>query len=75
MEMARTCINVIGNCLATVVLARWEGVFRMREWVVEEAELETGHRTARDCELMRGTTYCRGAPDLLNAAAGDTRRA
>jgi len=28
MDMARTAINVIGNCLATVVVARWEGEFR-----------------------------------------------
>jgi proton glutamate symport protein len=27
MDMARTSINVIGNCLATVVIARWEGEF------------------------------------------------
>jgi proton glutamate symport protein len=27
MDMARTSINVIGNCLATVVMARWEGEF------------------------------------------------
>jgi len=27
MDMARTSINVVGNCLASVVLARWEGVF------------------------------------------------
>jgi len=25
MDMARTSVNVIGNCLATVVVARWEG--------------------------------------------------
>ncbi len=25
MDMARTSVNVIGNCLATVVMARWEG--------------------------------------------------
>jgi proton glutamate symport protein len=28
MDMARTTTNVIGNCLATVVVARWEGEFR-----------------------------------------------
>jgi proton glutamate symport protein len=28
MDMARTSINVVGNCLATVVVARWEGEFR-----------------------------------------------
>ena len=27
MDMARTAINVIGNCLATVVVAKWEGEF------------------------------------------------
>jgi len=25
--MGRTCVNVIGNCLATIVVARWEGEF------------------------------------------------
>jgi proton glutamate symport protein len=25
MDMARTSVNVLGNCLATVVIARWEG--------------------------------------------------
>jgi Na+/H+-dicarboxylate symporter len=27
MDMGRTAINVIGNCLATAVIARWEGEF------------------------------------------------
>jgi Na+/H+-dicarboxylate symporter len=27
MDMARTSTNVVGNCVATVVLARWEGEF------------------------------------------------
>lgn len=27
MDMARTSVNVIGNCLATVVVAKWEGEF------------------------------------------------
>src|SRR6185503_14986484 len=25
MDMARTSVNVIGNCLATTVVAKWEG--------------------------------------------------
>jgi proton glutamate symport protein len=25
MDMARTAVNVIGNCLACAVIARWEG--------------------------------------------------
>jgi proton glutamate symport protein len=28
MDMGRTMTNVIGNCLASVVVARWEGVFK-----------------------------------------------
>jgi proton glutamate symport protein len=28
LDMVRTSVNVLGNCLATVVIARWEGEFR-----------------------------------------------
>lgn len=31
MDMARTAINVLGNCLASVVIARWEGEFEPRD--------------------------------------------
>lgn len=31
MDMARTSVNVIGNCLATVVIAKWEGEFEPKE--------------------------------------------
>jgi proton glutamate symport protein len=27
MDMARTMVNVVGNCLASAVVAKWEGVF------------------------------------------------
>lgn len=39
MDMARTSVNVIGNCLASVVIARWEGEFgkEMPSEVVAEA--------------------------------------
>ncbi len=40
MDMARTTVNVIGNCLATVVITKWEGAFRNHEWEAEMAELE-----------------------------------
>ena len=44
MDMGRTCVNVIGNCLATVVVARWEKEFdenRARVFgTAEEAELD-----------------------------------
>lgn len=36
MDMARTSVNVIGNCLATVVVAKWEKEFHPEE---EEGEL------------------------------------
>ena len=29
MDMGRTTANVVGNCLASAVVARWEGAFRM----------------------------------------------
>jgi proton glutamate symport protein len=28
MDMGRTAVNVVGNCLATVVVSKWEGNFR-----------------------------------------------
>jgi proton glutamate symport protein len=28
MDMARTSVNVVGNCLATVVVAKWEGEYK-----------------------------------------------
>src|SRR5213594_1848308 len=44
MDMGRTCVNLIGNCLATVVVARWEGEFDDRRARVfgtpAEAELD-----------------------------------
>ena len=33
MDMARTSVNVIGNCLATVVIAKWEGEFQEKPLV------------------------------------------
>ncbi len=30
MDMLRTALNVLGNCLATVVIARWEGEFDLQ---------------------------------------------
>ena len=41
MDMGRTGVNVMGNCLATVVVARWEGVFddgQMRAFHDQRAE-------------------------------------
>jgi proton glutamate symport protein len=43
LDMGRTAVNVMGNCLATVVVARWEGVFddaKMRTFVAGGAGRE-----------------------------------
>lgn len=44
MDMGRTCVNLIGNCLATVVVARWEKEFDDQRALVfgtpAEAELD-----------------------------------
>jgi proton glutamate symport protein len=31
MDMARTSLNLLGNCMATVVMARWDGSFAPRQ--------------------------------------------
>ncbi len=39
MDMGRTAVNVMGNCISTAVVARWEGVFdddRMRRFAAGE---------------------------------------
>jgi len=38
MDMARTTVNLIGNCLATVVMARWEGEYDASRAVTKTAE-------------------------------------
>jgi proton glutamate symport protein len=44
MDMGRTAVNVVGNCLATVVVARWEKEFDEKRACVfgtpQEAELD-----------------------------------
>jgi proton glutamate symport protein len=35
MDMARTSVNVLGNCLASVVIARWEGEFDEKKALAE----------------------------------------
>lgn len=41
MDMARTSVNLLGNCLATVVIARWEGCQWEGERLVEPAAYHT----------------------------------
>ncbi|MFN8007624.1 MAG: cation:dicarboxylase symporter family transporter [Terriglobia bacterium] len=50
MDMARTSVNVVGNCLATAVVARWEGEFDDARASVFGTPLEPG------AELAAGET-------------------
>jgi proton glutamate symport protein len=47
MDMGRTSVNVLGNCMATVVVARWEGEFDDERAKVfgtpDEAKLDLKH--------------------------------
>lgn len=49
MDMARTSVNVIGNCLATLVIGRWEGVYHpdalptIKPNPLDESEFEPPH--------------------------------
>jgi proton glutamate symport protein len=42
MDMGRTVINVVGNCLASAVVAQWEGEFRTEKPAVEAVEALEG---------------------------------
>jgi len=44
MDMARTSVNVVGNCLATAVVARWEG-----------AQFEPGRVSRKDAKVSPST--------------------
>jgi proton glutamate symport protein len=46
MDMARTSLNVVGNCLATVVMARWEGDFDRRPASAPAVEAMAGESLA-----------------------------
>ncbi|GAB3193722.1 proton glutamate symport protein [Pontibacter aydingkolensis] len=58
MDMARTSVNVTGNCLATAVVARWEGEFNpepeigLVETTNPEIVVETAEKEERETELV-----------------------
>jgi proton glutamate symport protein len=41
LDMLRTSLNVLGNCLATVVIARWEGEFPPKDTSTPNSQLPT----------------------------------
>jgi len=51
MDMGRTAVNVTGNCLATVVVAKWEGVFGEKEVSDMETEPQDDDETLREASL------------------------
>jgi proton glutamate symport protein len=42
MDMARTTVNLVGNCLATTVMARWEGCLEIQSEQQVEAAMRQG---------------------------------
>jgi proton glutamate symport protein len=52
MDMARTSVNVIGNCLATCVIAKWEGEFGLT--IAESLDL-ISHEPALDKEMQEAS--------------------
>ena len=54
--MGRTTINLVGNCIATVVIARWEKVFdydKMREFVRTSKEESIGRDIQEKIEQIK----------------------
>lgn len=64
LDMGRTTVNLIGNCVATVVIARWENVFnydKMRQFVSQSKEATLDAKnirtlTSRDCKKTKLAT-------------------
>ena len=46
MDMARTSLNVLGNCLATVLLSRWDGSFEQEPHATPVEAVRSPMRTA-----------------------------
>ena len=56
LDMGRTTVNLIGNCVATVVIARWERVFdydKMKEFVRQSKEESLGHDIKQSFEQIK----------------------
>ena len=53
LDMGRTAVNVMGNCIATAGVARWEGVFddeKMRGYSWKREVEEVGDKQEEDKE-------------------------
>jgi proton glutamate symport protein len=65
MDMARTTVNVLGNCLAAVLVARWEGelVIPGEKELVETREQRRGAKREEEEELVASPSLNSGAFD------------
>ncbi|MDB4950608.1 MAG: sodium:dicarboxylate symporter [Gemmatimonadetes bacterium] len=56
MDMGRTTVNLVGNCLATVVMARWEGEFDPDAPILppEDSARQMGLELEAEAQLARG---------------------
>ena len=61
MDMARTMVNLVGNCLATAVMARWEGELVMRA-VRHRRPSAPAPSSRRRCDPTRSETRCPPRP-------------
>lgn len=64
MDMARTSVNVVGNCLASVVMARWNGSFARSSEdapVVDPFVGSAGDANTACAEFSNGL-FCAGQP-------------
>lgn len=58
MDMARTSVNVLGNCMASVVMARWEGIFK-EKLPLDQTDLESD-ASANDHDQVESQEQSRG---------------
>ena len=56
LDMGRTAINLVGNCVATVVIARWEKEFdynKMNEFVEQSKQESLGNDIQHTIEKIK----------------------
>ncbi len=70
MDMARTSVNVIGNCLATVVIARWEGEFPPKGDAARPRSRVSRDRRPRTSRGDTEVNSCAKTASLLLVLAG-----
>ena len=70
--MGRTAVNVMGNCIATAVVARWEGVFDDRKMHVFAGDVPGPVGGGRRRRGGRGEAWAsrRSVKVLVTGAAG-----